>query len=366
MTRTTPNVRLMQIGREVEARVVRAKKAEDHATAIEQLLVEARQLCENDKAFEKWKTRHCPSLGIFVVSRTRFYEKLRIAAGKTTAEEVREKTRKRVQKHRAKKKPAPVTSVTSKSKQIETQAQIEQRLKANGKLPDAPDTRKKFILDDLHRVRDKAQSVREQINDGEHFGWKPDNEVIEAVHAVVLAWQELNAMLKSAASIAQRGATNKQWDLSILDDKGKGLTPGQRGALTKKQGRVRDAVCDAYREKFPQWQGGVVSAKYIRAMARSLETGIEQPILVEQREQIERNHAMYEAELAAEHAQPFTPELEKHYTARIKERRLIEGDCERPWQNYFAYRDAHSDEVETLDETDLAYVGQWTTCARRA
>jgi len=268
MTRITPNVRLMQIGREIEARIPKAKKADDHTISIERLLVEARRLCENDKAFEQWKTKHCPSLGIFVVSRTRFYEKLRIAAGKTTAEEVRAKGRARVEKHRAKHKQ--VTSVTS----------------------------------------------------------GPDYSILFA-------------------------------------DTPKGLTGAKLAAHTRKWRKASDMLVAAYREKFPQWQGGVIGPDHYRAMARSLETGIEQPILVKQREEIERNIAEHDAELAAEHAEPFTPELEAHYTARIKQRRLIEGDCERPWQNYFAYREAHPDEVEPLDETDLAYVGQWTTCARR-
>jgi hypothetical protein len=43
---------------------------------------------------------------------------------------------------------------------------------------------------------------------------------------------------------------------------------------------------------------------------------------------------------------------------------LIEGDCERPRQNYFGYREAHAQEVEPLTDDDLAHVGMWTSCAR--
>jgi hypothetical protein len=62
---------------------------------------------------------------------------------------------------------------------------------------------------------------------------------------------------------------------------------------------------------------------------------------------------------------PFTPKLEARSTTTIKERRIREGDCERPWQNYFAYRDAHPNDVEPLTHADLAYVGQWTSCGKR-
>jgi hypothetical protein len=140
------------------------------------------------------------------------------------------------------------------------------------------------------------------------------------------------------------------------------LTPAQRGARTRKQ----RALANAYARAFPQYRGGFMTPAIYRAMAVALKTGIEQPILIEQREQIERNMAKYDAALAAEHAQAFTPELEKQYTAKIKGRRIMEGDCERPWQNYFAYRDAHPKEVEPLTGQDLAYVGQWTSCAAPA
>jgi hypothetical protein len=88
---------------------------------------------------------------------------------------------------------------------------------------------------------------------------------------------------------------------------------------------------------------GIMTEEVYRAMCRAVSTGIDAPLLVRMRKAAERNIAKYDAKLAAEHAQPFTPELEKHYTGRIKNRRLIEGDCDRPWQNYFAYREAHAD-----------------------
>lgn len=140
------------------------------------------------------------------------------------------------------------------------------------------------------------------------------------------------------------------------------MTPAQKAARTRKRNAEFNALCDAYLSKFPGW-GGVMTPAVLRAMRVAIETGIDQPILIEIRESNARNSAAYDAALAAEHAAPFTAELERHYTARIKSRHLIEGDCDRPWQNYFGYRAAHPKEVEPLDATDLAYAGQWTSCA---
>jgi hypothetical protein len=141
------------------------------------------------------------------------------------------------------------------------------------------------------------------------------------------------------------------------------MTPAQRGARTRKQRAKLNALLDAYAAKFPQYQGGSISTEVQRAMRVALKTGIEQPVLIEQRKQIERNCRNYDARLKREHARPFTPKLEKQYTARIKNRHLIEGDCERPWQNYFGYRDKHPKDVAPLDAADLAYAGQWTPLA---
>ena len=125
-----------------------------------------------------------------------------------------------------------------------------------------------------------------------------------------------------------------------------------------------DDLIRAYRDKFPQFLGGLLTPDILGEMREALKTGVEGRALVEQRLVIERNMAEYDAKLTAEHAQPFTLDLEKHYTQRIKKRRLKEGDCERPWQNYFDFRAAHPDQVKALNATDLAYVGQWTSCAK--
>lgn len=136
------------------------------------------------------------------------------------------------------------------------------------------------------------------------------------------------------------------------------MTPAQKGAQTRK----RNALLRAYWGKFGGFSGILTTAIY-RAMAVALKTGNDHPVMIERRKENARNAAAYDARLAAEHAQPFTPELEKDFTAIIKDRLLIEGDCDRPWQSYCDYRAAHPKEVEPLNEADLAYAGQWTACA---
>jgi hypothetical protein len=125
----------------------------------------------------------------------------------------------------------------------------------------------------------------------------------------------------------------------------------------------KDSIQRAYFRLFPGDLVVVITKEVERAMCRAVATGIDQPIMIKQRKIVARNIAKHEAELAAEHAQPFTSKLEKHYTRRIKNRLLIEGDCERPWQSYFAYREAHFHDVEPLTDDDLKYAGLWTSCA---
>ena len=139
------------------------------------------------------------------------------------------------------------------------------------------------------------------------------------------------------------------------------MTPAQRGAQT----RARHASLQAYCDKFGGFTGHL-TRDVERAIQSALKTGKDHPLLIGIKKENARNHAKAKAELAAEHAAPFTPELEKHYTARVKNRRLIEGDCQRPWQNYFDYRAMHASDVAPLTAQDLAYAGQWTSCARRA
>jgi hypothetical protein len=79
--------RLISIGKEVEARVIKfdtyEAKASDMAVSISCLLKEAATFCDKG-GFNAFRKRHCPSLG-----RSRAYELLAIASGKKTAEEMK-------------------------------------------------------------------------------------------------------------------------------------------------------------------------------------------------------------------------------------------------------------------------------------
>jgi hypothetical protein len=58
--------RLQQIGKEITARLAKAdkkaKEANDHLIAVNQLLAEAKGLCDCD-GFEKFRETFCPQLG---------------------------------------------------------------------------------------------------------------------------------------------------------------------------------------------------------------------------------------------------------------------------------------------------------------
>lgn len=74
---------------------VELRKAEDNRTTVEKRLAEVHAKCRGD-GFKAFKAKYAPDFG-----RTKLYEILRIAAGKTTREEIRSKTAERVRKHRS-------------------------------------------------------------------------------------------------------------------------------------------------------------------------------------------------------------------------------------------------------------------------
>ena len=89
--------RLISIGREVEAKVIKfdtyETKAADMAVSISCLLKEAADYCDRG-GFNAFRKRHCPSLG-----RSRAYELLAIASGKKTIEQSRAQRRARQERH---------------------------------------------------------------------------------------------------------------------------------------------------------------------------------------------------------------------------------------------------------------------------
>jgi hypothetical protein len=109
---------LQDLGKQIAAHydklVQCEEKAEQHRVAIGQLLVQAKEACD-DGGLIAFRERFCPKLG-----KSRAHELLLIATGKKTIEETKTATRERVKKHRAAKKaavpkaspPAPSVTVT--------------------------------------------------------------------------------------------------------------------------------------------------------------------------------------------------------------------------------------------------------------
>lgn len=91
--------RLKQIGKEIEVRLRKADKqanlAQDQLIAVEKLLSEAKELCD-DGGFKKFRELFCPHLG-----KSQAYELLAIAAGKKTLIEHRADARDRQRRSRA-------------------------------------------------------------------------------------------------------------------------------------------------------------------------------------------------------------------------------------------------------------------------
>jgi hypothetical protein len=96
----TEDISLEQLGKEIMARLAAAErataKASDHSLAAGLRLIEARE--KTGEAFPTFLRKFCPDL-----KRSRAYQLIRIAGGKTTVEAERTKTAERVRKHRAAK-----------------------------------------------------------------------------------------------------------------------------------------------------------------------------------------------------------------------------------------------------------------------
>jgi hypothetical protein len=101
---------LEQLGAEIVARIEAAKKARDkaldHELAAGLRLIEAREQT-GDATFPDFLQKFCPNL-----KKSRAYQLIAIAGGKTTVEAERTKTAERVRKHRAAKAAAPKAAPT--------------------------------------------------------------------------------------------------------------------------------------------------------------------------------------------------------------------------------------------------------------
>jgi hypothetical protein len=106
---TETNGSLEQLGAEIVARIEagdKAKaKASDHYLAAGLRLIEARE--KTATAFPAFLRNFCPSL-----KKSRAYQLIAIAGGKTTVEAERTKTAERMRKHRAAKAAAPKAAPT--------------------------------------------------------------------------------------------------------------------------------------------------------------------------------------------------------------------------------------------------------------
>ena len=98
---------LQTLGKRIAAHFDKARKceakAEQHYTAIAQLLAKAEEACDGG-GFTAFRERFFPNLG-----KSRVYELLQIATNEKSVEEVRTDTRERVARHRANKATASVT-----------------------------------------------------------------------------------------------------------------------------------------------------------------------------------------------------------------------------------------------------------------
>jgi hypothetical protein len=96
--------RLRQIAKEIEERLSKAdkqtKQAQNHMIAVQQLLAEAKGLCDGG-GFKKFRELFCPQLG-----KSQAYALLAISAGKKTLAEHRANERDRKQRTREKQKAA--------------------------------------------------------------------------------------------------------------------------------------------------------------------------------------------------------------------------------------------------------------------
>jgi hypothetical protein len=133
----------------------------------------------------------------------------------------------------------------------------------------------------------------------------------------------------------------------------------------RRAGIAARKTCDAYAERFPDTFAFQLTPDVLRHMDASVKSGIDHPELVEIKRKARENIAAHDRKQAEFLAKPITAEIESRYTALIKGRKLYEGACDLSWARYFEYREEHP-ECAPLSEEDLAYAGQWTSCAVKA
>jgi hypothetical protein len=109
---------LRDLSKQIAAHLDKARKyeekAEQHYTAVSQLLVQVRDLCD-EAGFDAVRKKFFPDLG-----RSRTYEILAIATGKKSIEDTRATTRERVARHRAKQAESVTVTDSAPTEPTET------------------------------------------------------------------------------------------------------------------------------------------------------------------------------------------------------------------------------------------------------
>ena len=152
---------LEQLGAEIVARIEAAKKARDkaldHELAAGLRLIEARE--KTGATFPDFLQKFCPNL-----KKSRAYQLIAIAGGKTTVEAERTKTAERVRKHRAAKAAAPKAAPTDSPLR-------------NGQSGDTA-----RVKEDLRLLGEMAYFI-------EHWFPKMDAATLAKAKAMVAAWE---------------------------------------------------------------------------------------------------------------------------------------------------------------------------------
>jgi hypothetical protein len=124
---------LEQLGAEIVARIEAAKKARgkahDHELAAGLRLIEARD--KTGASFPDFLQKFCPSL-----KKSRAYQLIGIAGGKTTVEAERTKTAERMRKHRAAKAAAPKAAPAEAADRPSRDGQAAETTQVKKDLPD--------------------------------------------------------------------------------------------------------------------------------------------------------------------------------------------------------------------------------------
>ena len=116
---------LQRLGKEIAARIRKADKqleqAENHAISVNQLIAEAKELCDGG-GFHAFQKKFFPDL-----NKSRAYELLAIGTNKKSVEEIRADTRARVAKHRASKAAAPNSVTVTENAEPDAQVALSKR-----------------------------------------------------------------------------------------------------------------------------------------------------------------------------------------------------------------------------------------------